>query len=269
MTQAPASIRYNNPGAMWPGQSSKRFGASDYATIGGGNQIAIFSDPVNGAAAQFDLLSRNYTGLPLAEAIRKWSGGNASDAYVANIAKRTGLSPDTVLTPEFFSDAGRSIPLARAMAAHEAGADYPLSDEQWSRAFQMAQGGNGESGMLPAIAMPNVGLLNGQALPMQAPASEVPGVSIAQLPQNAQGGALPAGLLSAMGFGGGDAQPIEAQSGAPGQSFLQRLADGDKASANAMPKMADFQFSAPQRAPVDLSRLAQIAQSRQKLGSQA
>lgn len=60
----PASIRYNNPGAQWPGQSSKKFGADGYATIGGGNQIAIFSDPVNGGAAQFDLLSRNYTGLP-------------------------------------------------------------------------------------------------------------------------------------------------------------------------------------------------------------
>lgn len=48
-----ASIRYNNPGAMWPGPSSQRFGANGYETIGGGNKIAVFDDPVafsNGVA---------------------------------------------------------------------------------------------------------------------------------------------------------------------------------------------------------------------------
>lgn len=243
----PASIRYNNPGAQWPGQSSKRFGADGYATIGGGNQIAIFSDPVNGGAAQFDLLSRNYAGLPLTEAIRKWSGGNASDAYVANIAKRTGLSPDAVLSPELLADPARAIPLAKAMAAHEAGQDYPMTDEQWGSAFQRANGGE---------RMP-VGML-----------SSVPGTALANPLQGGPQMALPAGLLAGMETSSQEQQPAPAVTPSAGAtpSLLQTLADADKGAIAAMPKMQDFQFAVPQRAPIDLSRLAQIAQGRQKLG---
>jgi hypothetical protein len=247
----PASIRYNNPGAQWPGRSSKKFGADGYATIGGGNQIAIFSDPVNGGAAQFDLLSRNYTGLPLTEAIRKWSGGNASDAYVASIAKRTGLSPDAVLSPELLADPARAIPLAKAMAAHEAGQDYPMTDEQWGSAFQRANGG----GSMPVL--PGFGMLAG-----------VPGTTIANPTAGGPQMSLPAGLLAGMDM---PSQPQQSAPGAPvgagaSPSTLQSWAEADKSAVAAMPKMADFQFSVPQRAPVDLSRLAQIAQSRQKLG---
>lgn len=251
MAQTPASIRYNNPGAQWPGQSSKKFGADGYATIGGGNQIAIFSDPVNGAAAQIDLLSRNYAGLPLRDAIRKWSGGNSSDAYVANIAKRTGLSPDAVLTPEMLADPARVIPLAKAMAAHEAGQDYPMTDEQWSSAFQRVNGGE------TTPMLPGVGMLSG-----------VPGNVIANAASGAPQITLPTGLLSGMDMTGQTQQtpPAAAPGAGAAASILQSLADADKGATAAMPKMQGFQFSVPQRTPVDLSRLAQIAQSRQKLG---
>jgi hypothetical protein len=59
---APASFRYNNPGAQYPSTEAARFGQTGYGIIGGGHKIARFPSPVNGAAANFDLLYRNYTG---------------------------------------------------------------------------------------------------------------------------------------------------------------------------------------------------------------
>jgi hypothetical protein len=35
---------------MWPGASAQKFGATGYDVTGGGNMIAIFDNPVNGAA---------------------------------------------------------------------------------------------------------------------------------------------------------------------------------------------------------------------------
>ena len=61
----PASIRYNNPGAQYPGPSARRFGSVGTEIIGGGHKIAVFDDPVKGAAAQFDLLNRGYAGMTL------------------------------------------------------------------------------------------------------------------------------------------------------------------------------------------------------------
>lgn len=138
---APASVRFNNPGAQYPGQSAQRFGTTGTETIGGGHKIAKFDSPVQGAAAQFDLLSRKYAGMPLAAAITKWSGGNSSPQYVAAISKATGLSSDTVLTPQMLSDPRVAVPLAKTMAQWEAGRPYPMDDNQWSEAHRMALGG--------------------------------------------------------------------------------------------------------------------------------
>lgn len=146
MKQPPASIRYNNPGAQYPGPSAKRFGSTGTEIIGGGHKIAVFDDPVKGAAAQFDLLSRAYAGMSLQDAIRKWSGGNSSDAYAQHISRATGIPLDGLLTRELLSDPTKAIPLAKTAADWEAGGNYPMSGEQWSQAFQMAQGGP-----LPAI----------------------------------------------------------------------------------------------------------------------
>jgi hypothetical protein len=138
--KGPASIRYNNPGAMWPGQSSRKFGASTYGVIGGGNRIAAFDDPVNGAAAQFDLLnSKSYVNRPVGEVVKQWSSNTGGAQNVAAYVKSLGLDPSTKITPQLLqSPAG--ISLAKAQARWETGRDYPLSDEQWGKAQQMAFG---------------------------------------------------------------------------------------------------------------------------------
>lgn len=141
MRGAPAAIRHNNPGAMWPGPSSKKFGATGFQVIGGGNKIATFPDATSGAAAQFDLLNRSYAGMPLNAAIRKWSGGNSSPQYVAKIAQSLGVAPNTVLTPQMLQDPAVAVPLAKTMAQWESGKPFPLDDQKWNEAHKMALGG--------------------------------------------------------------------------------------------------------------------------------
>lgn len=137
-----ASIRYNNPGAMWPGPSAKKFGAISSVNLadGQGNKIAVFPDAIHGGAAHFDLLSRKYTGVTLGAAVRRWSGGNSVPTYLSVIQRETGLTPDTRLTPDLMRDPHIAIPLAKAMARQEAGRDYPMSDGQWLQAFLLANG---------------------------------------------------------------------------------------------------------------------------------
>lgn len=72
----PVSIRSNNPGAMWPGQVAGQYGSKTHWDLPQGQKIAVFDDPVSGAAAHFDLLAKNYSGLKLADAVKKWSGGS-------------------------------------------------------------------------------------------------------------------------------------------------------------------------------------------------
>lgn len=134
----PASIRYNNPGAMYFGPSARKFGSSAKSIIGGGHEIAVFDTPMQGAAAQFDLLDRGYTGKTLRQAITRWSGGNSVDSYLAGIKKETGIDENTVLTAEFLRDPSKAIPLVKAMARHEAGKDFPLTDAQWKEAHKLA-----------------------------------------------------------------------------------------------------------------------------------
>jgi len=148
----PASVRYNNPGAMWPGPSATKFGSTGYGTLADGNKIATFDDPVNGAAAHFDLLANRYAGMALSDAITKWSGGNSSPAYIASVSKATGLSPDTPITPELLQGP-EGLKIAKAMAQVEAGKAYPLSDEQWSAAQAKAFGATPQ-GILSAAPSP-------------------------------------------------------------------------------------------------------------------
>lgn len=136
--KAPASIRYNNPGAMYPGPSSEKFGSVATETIGGGHKIAVFPDAVSGAAAQFDLLATRYTGKTLADAIKKWSGGNDVSTYLGVIQRETGLKPSDVLTPEMMRNPEIAISIAKAMAVQEAGKPFPLSDDQWMQAHTLA-----------------------------------------------------------------------------------------------------------------------------------
>jgi hypothetical protein len=128
---------------MYPGPSAKKFGTTGTHTIGGGHKIAAFDDPVSGAAAQFDLLSRKYSGMRMKDAISMWSGGNFSPEYANYITSKTGMPADTVMTRELLADPAFAIPFARASAEWESGltkTGYPLSDEQWSNAHRMALG---------------------------------------------------------------------------------------------------------------------------------
>lgn len=184
----PASIRFRNPGAMYPGPSAKRFGSTGTEIIGGGHKIAVFDDPVKGAAAQFDLLSRAYAGMTLKDAIHKWSGGNSSDAYAQHISRATGIPLDGLLTRELLSDPNKAIPLAKTAADWEAGGQYPMTGEQWSRAFQMAQGG-------PLPAVPSAAAPSLASTAIAAPTASVglPGLDL-ELPPG-EGGAAPFGSL--------------------------------------------------------------------------
>jgi hypothetical protein len=172
----PASVRFNNPGAMYPGPSAKKFGTTGTHTIGGGHKIAAFDNPVNGAAAQFDLLSRKYAGMRMGDAINMWSGGNFSPEYSSYIESKTGVSPSTVLTPELIANPSFAIPFAKASAEWESGltkAGYPLSDDQWGSAHRMALGGavpqQGEDEMQRTNVAMN-GSISGGRPPAQLPA---------------------------------------------------------------------------------------------------
>lgn len=159
----PASIRNNNPGAQWPGESATKFGATGSQDLPGGQKIATFPDPVSGAAAQYDLMDRRYTGMTLRQAIGKWSGGHSPDEYTQVVAQRTGLSPDTVITKDLLRDPKVAVPLGQAMAYHEAGRPYPLTPEQWTQAHRMAFNGQ--------PAAPAAGPAPGGAAPAGAPAA--------------------------------------------------------------------------------------------------
>lgn len=137
-----AAIRFNNPGAMYPGPSSRRYGSTGHEIIAGGHKIATFDDPVQGGAAQFHLLanSPDYIGRPVRDVIRTWSGGNNSDAYTKFVSDRTGLSPDAVLTPEMMANPSVAIPFAAAKARWETGKDYPMTDAQWREAHRLGLG---------------------------------------------------------------------------------------------------------------------------------
>jgi hypothetical protein len=167
----PASIRTNNPGAQWPGPSARAFASTGDETIGGGNRIAVFDNPEQGAAAQFHLLDRAYVGMPLSSAINKWSGGNNAPQYMQFITQQTGLSPDTVVTPELLRGP-QGVALVKAMAQHEAGRPYPLSDDQWTGAQRAAFGGGSAASASPAASQ----------APLAAPGGSSPASGLAGIP---------------------------------------------------------------------------------------
>jgi uncharacterized protein (TIGR02594 family) len=148
MATVPATIRYNNPGAMYPGAASRKFGGKAGAIIGGGHQIAEFPDKVSGAAAQFYLLASGYTDLSLRDALSKWSGGNDVETYVKRVSAATKLRPDDILTKDYIESPSTGIALAKAMAKHETGKAYPMTDWEWveahARAFPKALAVSGE-----------------------------------------------------------------------------------------------------------------------------
>lgn len=139
--KAPASIRYNNPGAMWGGNAlTRKWGETGNVGLkdgtGQGNTIAVFPSKVIGACAQFDLWrsSKNYRNKRLIDAIRTWSGGNSVNSYVAFLTARVpGLTASTVIN-DVFLKSPNGIALMKAQAWHEAGQVYPMTDAEWAQA---------------------------------------------------------------------------------------------------------------------------------------
>lgn len=142
----PASIRNNNPGAMEPGPSSKKFGSTTFETLRWTgpdgkpktNRIATFPTPQHGAAAMFDLLERKYTGKPLSQAIATWCGSYWAGEYAKSVEKACGITGGQLLTKELVRSADHAIPLCQAMAKVEAGRDFPMDQDGWDDAHRMA-----------------------------------------------------------------------------------------------------------------------------------
>lgn len=136
----PVSIRTKNPGAMWPGSVSRKFGSTEHEDLRDGNKAAIFPTFTQGAAAQFYLWAHSYSGLTLQSAIYKWSGHNSSSAYADFLSKHIpGLSMGDVITNEFLAGP-KGLAFMKAQSQWEAGRPYPMSDDQWARAQVLAFG---------------------------------------------------------------------------------------------------------------------------------
>lgn len=153
----PASVRSNNPGAMWGKGNpiATKWGATSTENLndglGQGNNIAHFPTRVQGAAAQFDLWRQHYTSMTLQAAIKKWSGGNWSQPYADFLTKRTGLAMGTEVTPAILAST-QGLQLMEAQAQWEAGVVYPMTDAEWKQAQAMVFAG--AAGPAPAPTDP-------------------------------------------------------------------------------------------------------------------
>lgn len=145
MSPLPASIRSNNPGAMWGKGNSiaEKWGATSTENLkdglGQGNNIAHFPTMVQGAAAQFDLWNQHYTKMTLKAAITKWSGGNWSQPYADFLTKHTGLNMATVITSAVLASAS-GLKLMEYQARWEAGVPYPMTEAEWQSAQALVFG---------------------------------------------------------------------------------------------------------------------------------
>jgi hypothetical protein len=120
---------------MWGGKHARKWGAVDDVVLrdGQANHIAVFPTAVQGAAAQFDLWRIGYAGMSLSSAIRKWSGGNSSAAYMKFLTDNTGIKSWDAVTIETLAGP-KGLALMKAQAKWEAGRPYPMSDAEWAAA---------------------------------------------------------------------------------------------------------------------------------------
>ncbi len=134
----PASIRTNNPGAMWGGSHANKWGATDDLVLkdGQSNHIAVFPTKVMGAAAQLDLWRVAYSGKTLARDIDKWSGHNSPKGYVAALQKEAGIGPNEIITPALLAGP-KGLALIKAQARWESGRPYPMTDAEWEEAQRL------------------------------------------------------------------------------------------------------------------------------------
>lgn len=185
----PASIRNNNPGAMYPGKSAKKFGSRTHEILrskDGVHKIATFPTSIHGAAAQFDLLHSSYRNMTIEKAIAKWCGGFYVSTYIKVLEGQGGVKRTDVLTSEILKNPVCAIPLAKAMAQQEAGREYPMSDDEWTASHQMAFGGS----VAPAFSPEN---------DVPTPKPETRAIETAKsVGKPAAAGGLASGLLAAV-----------------------------------------------------------------------
>lgn len=133
-----ATIRFNNPGGMYPARWQSRFGGTDTgARIGGGHRIAMFPDRISGAAALFALLDGGlYRDKSVAEALRTWTGGNSAAAYV-DWMQSNGIDTEETVR-NYLANKDAAVGLGVLMARWETGHAYPLSREEWQQAYDRA-----------------------------------------------------------------------------------------------------------------------------------
>ena len=125
------------------------FGQLGYGIIGGGHKIARFPHPVNGAAANFDLLRRNYVGMTIGAAGAKWTGDNGFGI--------PGYDPNVILTTQMLDDPAQAIAIMKAIAKREAGRESPLTGGEWNEAGRMFHDGSADawiSGLTAPAAKP-------------------------------------------------------------------------------------------------------------------
>jgi hypothetical protein len=144
----PASFRYNNPGAQYPSTRAALFGQTGYGIIGGGNMIARFPSPVNGAAANFDLLYLKYTGMTIGRAGTIWTGAHGFGV--------PGYDPNSMLTKAMLDDQSQAIVLLKAIAGRESGRGNNLTEEQWRQAHKMFKLGSADKYLASLPAEPPV-----------------------------------------------------------------------------------------------------------------
>ncbi|MBN8991192.1 MAG: peptidoglycan-binding protein [Rhizobiales bacterium] len=160
-----ASFRYFNPGAQYPSARAARFGQTGYGIIGGNHKIARFPSPVNGAASNFDLLSRSYVGMRIGEAGTKWTGANGFGV--------PGYDPNAMLTKDMVDDVVKAIALLKAIAGRESGKGNNLTEEEWRQAHAMYKAGSADAFLdnLPVqvvVQPPASGVPSGAGLVLRA-----------------------------------------------------------------------------------------------------
>lgn len=240
-TGGPASIRNNNPGAMYPGPSATKFGSTAMHVIGGGHKIAEFPDAQSGAAAQFDLLDRNYAGMPVSQAITKWSGGNSSPSYIASVSKDLGLDQNAVLTHDMLRNPKVAVPFARSMARVEAGRDYPLDDAGWNAAHARAFGSTTPNAQVADAS----GTTVPGGSPMATPPPMSGGVPAGITPRSVQSVPVPRGFAGQALPSAPAPAPAQAQQAAQPMTY-----DGFTAWANGLRSDPAYLRMAPEQRQV-------------------
>lgn len=147
MARIPAAIRAKNPGAMWPGPISKKWGSTKFEKLndgtGQGNKIAYFDTWHQGICAQLDLWrsSSKYKNKRFKDAIHTWSGGNHVPEYIAYVKARIPrLTENTIMNDEFWASSDGAWFL-KVQAMHEAGQRMPVDDQAWFDAQKTVMSG--------------------------------------------------------------------------------------------------------------------------------